>query len=259
MNRPRQRGFSRLDLLVTIIVVGMLIALLAYNHSGERGRIARCAGNLKALDRAMRDYIYDNANCLPIAGLSVEAAQNSWDQQLFSYLAPSAAKATGSDAKGELFLAAAPYFLCPSDKLPRGGHPRTYAMAERNTSDWPPSPEDETGVGIWWDRRSIIDLLGPDEYEKARTNLSSLPRLNLAIIPTPDRTILLTEVPLHDNKVGALSRTRALPGDQISALTADSEAYHFKRFNYLMADGHIDNMSALQAAGRWNIKPSNWQ
>jgi prepilin-type processing-associated H-X9-DG protein len=246
-------GYSRVDVFVAVSTAALFLLWLGITHSGERGRILRCADNLNVLGQAVQAYENDHAGGLPAASISLPATKISWDEQLFPYLQPQLAKSNGAAAKGELFLAAAPRFLCPSDTLARGGHPRTYAMAERNTVDWPPRGSDNTGVGVLWDRNAILKLLGNEAWEAAQLNPESLPKLKLSVLPAPARTLLLTEFVVPENMVGALSRTRVLLSDQQSTIDEKIRPFHFKKFNYLMADGHIELWTSLQSYGAWTI------
>ena len=228
--------FSRMDLIVAVAVVATLIAWFGFSHAGERGRIAQCAENLKALGTAMHAYANDHVDGLPAAGISLEEIKISWDEELFPYLDSGHAKSSGSAAKGQLLLAAAPRLVCPSDTLPRGGHPRTYAMAGRDMAlNWPPASGDNTGVGVWWDRRSILELLNDDAWIAAQKRPDLLPKLKQSVLPAPAGTLLLSEFVVAENKVGNVARTRVVLTDQQTMMHDTSLQFHFGKINYLMA------------------------
>lgn len=286
----RARGFSRMDLSVTIAVVACLVAWLAMTRLGERGRIATCARNLAILGQAIHSDAVDYKNELVPAGIDVGGVMGksrmSWDMELYPYLNPQLAKSSAPDAWGQLMLASAPRFHCPSDHYDRGANPRTYAMAARDmTKGWPPTTEDQTGVGLWWNHRTVLAALGENAWEPIQANPETLPRLSLGVVSDPANTLILTELLARDNLLGSTEATRlfnpnaqrGLPFIQnikghsveLGGSGVDADAafdggparYHFGRFNYLMADGHVELLTALQtggigypAAGIWTIK-----
>jgi prepilin-type processing-associated H-X9-DG protein len=67
---PRCAGFTIVELLAIIVIVGLLVALAlpAVAGSKSRTRIAQCASNLKQLASAMQIYGSDYDNRLPSGG-----------------------------------------------------------------------------------------------------------------------------------------------------------------------------------------------
>src|SRR4029077_19037693 len=144
-----RRAFSQIDLLALIGVLAVLAGWFGFKHGGERGRIARCTANLKDLGDAMHRFAGDHGGALPPAG--IEPLQTTWDMQLYSYLKP------GQAAGDELIASVAPRFFCPSDPIKRGDRPRSYAMSAHSMTpdNWPPGPDNTTGVGLWWTTNRI--------------------------------------------------------------------------------------------------------
>ena len=192
--RKRLRdGFSQVDLLASILGLVLLCFWFGWTHLGERGRIARCAGNLAMLGRAAQGYANEHENMLPAADIWLQKASISWDSKLFPYVEPGLAKTSNDKlfAKGEKF------FFCPSDPAPHSGIPRSYAMAANDMSldHWPPGSGSATGVGLWWDGSTTPPLLGED----AKNHPETLPSVKFSDLPAPADTLLLGRVFKIDN------------------------------------------------------------
>ncbi|HZQ45784.1 MAG TPA: hypothetical protein VFC07_02130, partial [Verrucomicrobiae bacterium] len=224
---------------------------------GERGRIAGCARNLAKLGQAVASDTADHSDGFPAAGISIGKTRLGWDMELAPYVQSGATNATSVYDKKQFLKAAAQSFQCPSDTLPHDGATRSYAMAacsmlpEDLLSDkWPPRPESKTGIGAWWDKTTVHNLLDPKTAPDAMLNPELLPRLKSSIVLQPANTLLVTELFATNNALGSLSRTRVWNlADQRGALDADSNYAHFRKLNYLMADGHVELLSGLQSKG----------
>ena len=247
-------AFTRADLLAVIVIIGLSGAWFAVSRTGEAGRIAQCTRNLKVLGEAMQEFAYDHGG-LPPAG--VDSPQITWDSQLAPYLESSSGKSKSS-TEGHLSPAVASRFSCPSDPFLRGATHRSYAMSfnDMQPANWPPGPESMTGVGLWWDSDSEVSLLG-----HATTNLDELSLVKLSWMPDPANTLLLTEFLQSNNRIGHVDFVRVgNPSEQASGLSAGSPIIHHDRFNYLMADGHVELLTPLQTggiggtSGIWTIK-----
>lgn len=250
-------AFSRVDLLATLAVLILLGGWLGFNYCGERGRIVRCSWNLQGLGKAMQFFANDHDSALPPAGVS--ALQTTWDMQIATYLTSERPGTNPPSAQKELPSAAAPKFFCPSDPVRRGDSPRSYALSSHDMTpgNWPPGPENTTGVGLWWGWGDQEKLQGRETQ-----NLDDLLLVKLAWLPDPADTLLLTEFPSKENRMRRVEcvrvdsvreQGRPLSGDQL-------QRFHHGRFNYLMADGHVELLTPLQTggldghAGIWTIK-----
>jgi prepilin-type processing-associated H-X9-DG protein len=249
--RKSIRGsFSIWDLVAVLVLVTFLGVWFAFTHSGERGRILRCAGNLRALGEATQSYAKDHDDGLPVAAIIVNTNNMTWDVDLYSYLDPSLANARSVYDKRQLMAACQKYFTCPSDPIDRPT-PRSYAMAGRDMDyGWPPASNDKTGVGLIWDKDSVAVLHDDDSVKNASNNLDSLPRIKMSLLLDPRKTLLLTEFIDGDNMLGRTTSTVVFsPEEQQRSLAAYDVVFHFKKSNYLLADGHVELLAGKQTTG----------
>lgn len=72
------RGFSLVELLVVIAVLGLLMGILfpSLNRAAELGRRTHCIGNLHACAVGIRMYLNENDDVLPIAAAMPSLALN---------------------------------------------------------------------------------------------------------------------------------------------------------------------------------------
>lgn len=246
------RAFTLVDMLVLILGVGLLVAWLGLGRTGERGRTARCSGNLATLGKAMYSFAHEHSSSVPFAGVNVDTLQSSWDVDVFTYLGSGQAKANNADSVPRLFA-------CPSDNKPRKGTTRSYAMAGNDMSPekWPPGLGSATGIGLLWDKNSVTTLLG----EEALTKRDLWPTINIHDIPVPSDTVLITELISPNNVMGSARECNVIGASrQREGLRDDGASVHYGKFNYLMVDGHVERLSPLQTgsydgtAGVWSLK-----
>jgi len=253
-----QRAFTRLDLVVLIGLVVLLVSWIGLGRVGERGRMIRCAGNLAALGKAMHGYAKEHNGTLPAAGISLGQTQSSWDMQVYPYLNPGVDKSDND----RLAKTIPQFFVCPSDKAPHQGKPRSYAMGgnDMTPEHWPPGRDSATGVGLWWDRRTVLSLLDEDALKTPET----LPAVRLSDVPFPADTVLLAEFIDPNNTMAGTRQASVLGTSQQRQFFKDGGAkFHRGQFNYLMVDGHVETLSPLQtgafdgSAGIWSLKKEN--
>jgi len=137
----RRNGFTIIELLVAISVIGVLVALLlpAVQGAREAARRTACRSNLRQIGIALHNY-HDAHRCLPSGAIFVEPAPQplqggwwSWGALLLPQLDQSALYST-VNPQGEQFILTSyyqqhgriipggetvlPVFRCPSSTLP---------------------------------------------------------------------------------------------------------------------------------------------
>jgi len=251
-------AFSRADLIAVIAVVAVLGVGLG-SWVGRSGAAARvCAANLKQLGMAMATYEQDNGNRIPYAYVELgsyknyEASKTVWDSLIFPYIPP-----------GKNGLAQKHLLRCPADTIPQVqmATRRTYAMPTHSNKgdNWPLSPENDTGIGVWyarWEKRKeltnyILTATTQDDESGHALKTVALPAFKLEMIHAPASTLLLTE---HATAVNTAfnfhGATIDSEQDHVVATNLDIAHYHGGKINYLMVDGHVESLNPGQSAGR---------
>ena len=234
--RAGRHAFTRLDLVVLTAASLLLVTIFGGLFLGGHGKALRCQANLKALGNAMQDFAAEHADALPPA--NIETSRVVWDSQIVAYLPYKLVKG-GID----------PVFQCPSDRLPHA-RTRSYAMSGHNmrNENWPPGPDNATGVGLVWNQETITRLLGAPALKMAATNHDQLALFKRSQIPAPSQTLILTEMINSGNnlKEGRWAAIES-PGQQMEQLWQSNSRPHRGYCNYLMVDGHLEMLSPLQA------------
>lgn len=246
-------AFSRLDLITVIGVVGLLFLWFGMWQFGEHGRITRCAANLRALGQATQSFATDQQNALPPAVIDAGHQQITWD-----------ARITPSLPQNLLKHGSEPLFRCPSDRLVHfNGRSYTMSAHDMQLENWPPGPENDTGVGLVWNQETIRKLLDQQQSNIVATNVDFGAMMKRSLIPSPSKTLLLTELISYENNLKGITWAAISgPGEQVQQFVNKKAYVHNGRFNYLMLDGHVELLSPLQTTapnggGIWSIRKSN--
>lgn len=113
-NRPHLRGFTVIELLVVISIIGLLVSILlpALGAAREAGRATQCLNNIRGIGLAFHMYAADNKETMPGSQPPVSGTNNSrWWVLL-------ARKRYIQNSLGESFsyyhCAQVPQYLCPT-------------------------------------------------------------------------------------------------------------------------------------------------
>lgn len=101
----RSRGFTLVEMLVTIVVIGVLatMAIPATDRILHRSRAAHCMGNLRNLGTALQLYLADHNNTMPTLVTARESKEDdkaAIDNTLAEYTEDQKVFCCKADAKG---------------------------------------------------------------------------------------------------------------------------------------------------------------
>jgi prepilin-type N-terminal cleavage/methylation domain-containing protein/prepilin-type processing-associated H-X9-DG protein len=112
---PARRAFTMIELIVTLAIIAMLVALLvpAVQYAREAARRTQCTSNLKQIGLAIHNYEAAH-NVIPDGAM--------WKYQILSYIDKSNVQAmrnlAGMGLDHPIHHTSIPLYLCPSDPAP---------------------------------------------------------------------------------------------------------------------------------------------
>jgi len=287
LRRSCSGGFTLIELLVTIAIIAILASILlpALSRARESSRVASCSSNLKQIHTASLAYSGDNGDKIPYAMLRWRPGTAiGWDDLLYTYMGGEAARfenvvlsepQLGQGGPADNQSSGNKTLRCPSDKVRRDARYRqsirSYVMPRHamhtspawapNTGssgfNWPPAADNSTGVGLNWDVSGGAttswnprDLTGvgadiPGRQDGIHENL----------ILKPEGTIMFTERVRREMLQGGFQYQYIQNANEhlISNRARDdynnASAYHFGKFNFLMADGHVEQWTPEESIG----------
>jgi prepilin-type processing-associated H-X9-DG protein len=245
--RERQHGFLLIEMVVTVAIIALLIAVIAPVLAAARKQVHKfdCASRERQLGTAVTMYTQDNDESLPVGAAFdywTDATITSWDAAVTPYTSYH-----GPLTGVESLARAGALYQCPVDHLPREkGVTRSYAMTLTGGSCGGPN----RGVMGDWMRE------GRTLYTKPRT---------LAELPDQSGTLLLVEFFHPLNRLfggwaagihgpistagpcgtGPLAQETA---GLVSAPTAEP-LNHLGGFNYVYCDNHAKWQKPSQTLG----------
>ena len=225
----RKTGFTLIELLVVIAIIAILAAILfpVFAQAREKARQTACLSNVKQISLAMMMYAqdYDETFCPGRYYDGVTAW--AWDHYIEPY-----AQSAGSTYYG---TGKQPYLECPTDTTPR-----TTTVAGKRSYAIPMSAF------------ATADLAWKTEtYSGAYYITEGRP---LSAFPAPASTILVTEAPLNNNRIGNNTGFRVgSPNGQLPPAGANppvtgAKPNHSGGWNYGFADGHAKWVRPEQSA-----------
>jgi prepilin-type processing-associated H-X9-DG protein len=251
-------AFSRTELIVVIGVTAILGVLLMPFAARFRGNAstAHCAANLRQIGIAMSAYTQDSQTKLPYAYLHYNnQKQISWDRLLDDYL-PGYAAPKPHDPQPAQFQPPAPVMLCPQDTLPPASwaqkarlHRRSYSISRHDmlATNWPPSFDNNTGVGLWW----TFGATGEKPPPPRIYDTNDLAAVMLEMILSPKTTLFVTEQinPHNISRNGSRSFIFRTLDHMEGTNGISPDFFHQGKFNYLMIDGHAETLLPQETVG----------
>ena len=276
----REVGFTLMELIVTLAVLALVgtLVLPAVAKAQSKFRTNRCISNLQDVGTAMNLYMQDSKDKLPYASLRYNTGKKehhlSWDDLMGSYLGVdltldqrSMDGATSGSSLKSLLCPVDPAPIKYNSDMPRSEYRRSYSLPEHNMgmntiggrkatmADWPPCPVNQTGLGLAYEGRvNFADKRWNPDDEPGSTQA---PRwqaaFQVAMVLEQSHTIFMTERFSGLNHVGGVAEATISGINQHGSTEAGALP---ERLNYLMVDGHVENLAPAATYSKTNSSPT---
>lgn len=216
----RRRGFTLVEIVVVLAIVMLLAALLlpVLNSARVKGRQAACASNLRQLGLAVTMYTQDYDSLFPRGGDPTDINTNAWQNAFNGQFAQDVKELRPLPIVMQPYVKSQDIWRCPADT--------GFDVAETGSGvplNARPTSYDAFGTSYFYRTeltlRRKIDLVG---FERKPPHTQHGPS---------DINVLFDGVGLWHGSKG--------PGE--------------RRYNVLMADGHVENMTLDEFNTAWSL------